>query len=60
MTKLTDFYCENCQNNNPDKAYCYDGGLGYEAYICTCCGYYYDNFKTGQNKADDFSNQFKH
>jgi len=42
-----------CGNKDPKKTYFYDGSLGYEATICTCCGRYYDMY--GEQEADKFS-----
>ena len=57
---ITRFICD-CGNKDPKKAYAYDGCLGYEAIVCTCCGRYYDfdeNGKFRRNKPDDWSKQF--
>ena len=45
-----------CGNINPKKVKEYDGMLGYEALICTCCGRYEDH--TGEHKPDKFSSKF--
>lgn len=52
---ITKFTC-SCGNTNPEKAKSYDGALGYEVIVCTCCGRYYDH--TGEHPADDWSKQF--
>jgi len=52
---ITKFEC-TCGNHNPQKAYHYDGCLGYEALVCKVCGKYYDY--TGEHEADDFGKQF--
>ena len=49
------FNC-SCGNTNPKDTHEYDGCLGYEAIVCTCCGTYYDN--TGEHLPDDWSKQF--
>lgn len=46
------FEC-SCGNTDPKKTYTYDGALGYEAVVCTCCGRYYDHY--GEHEADAFS-----
>jgi hypothetical protein len=54
------FICD-CGNKDPKKAYAYDGCLGYEAIVCTCCGRYYDFDEQGKfrkNQPDDWSKQF--
>ena len=48
----------SCGNTDPDRTYFYDGALGYEALICTCCGIYYDN--EGSHEPDEFSLQYQH
>jgi len=52
---ITKFIC-TCGNTNPKKAKSYDGCLGYEALICTCCGTYYDY--TGKHEPDDWSKKY--
>ena len=49
------FEC-SCGNKDPKKTYFYDGALGYEATICTCCGRYYDY--SGEHEADKFSKRY--
>ena len=50
---IKEFKCECCGNNDPKKAYYYDGCLGYEAIVCQCCGTYYDHY--GVHDLDEFS-----
>jgi len=52
---VTAFKCK-CGNTNPKKAKEYEGMLGYEAIICTCCGRYADH--NGIHEADEFSLNF--
>ena len=52
---INEFKCV-CGNDDPKKAYYYDGCLGYEAIICKKCGCYYDH--EGKHIADNFSKQF--
>jgi hypothetical protein len=52
---ITKFTC-SCGNTDPSKAKYYDGCLGYEALICTCCGRYYDH--TGEHEPDNWSKNF--
>lgn len=52
---ITKFNC-TCGNTNPNKAVLYEGFLGYEAMICTCCGRYYD--EESEHEADEFSMKF--
>ena len=49
---IISFNCD-CGNTNPQKARMYDGALGYEAMVCTCCGRYYDHF--GAHLPDEWS-----
>lgn len=49
------FNC-SCGNTDSKKAKHYEGMLGYEAIVCTCCGTYYDC--TGEHPADDWSNNY--
>lgn len=53
--KVKTFTCP-CGNTNPERTAFYDGGLGYEAVICTDCGNYSDF--NGENKADEWSLAF--
>ena len=52
---IQNFYCP-CGNKDPKKAHHYDGALGYEAFICKCCGIYFDY--EGQHEADVWSKNF--
>lgn len=52
---ITKFTC-TCGNTDPKKAKAYEGCLGYQALICTCCGRYYDHI--GKHDADKFSKSF--
>jgi hypothetical protein len=54
---ITQLNC-TCGNTDPQKAYEYDGMLGYEAIVCTVCGRYYDHVGTGEHEADEWSQQF--
>lgn len=49
------FNC-SCGNTDPQKAYAYDGCLGYEALVCTVCGKYYDY--TGEHPVDKWSEHY--
>jgi len=44
-----------CGNKDPRKAVAYDGCLGYEAIICSCCGRYSDY--NGLHEADEWSKE---
>ena len=57
MGTIVKFNC-SCGNTDTKKAYAYDGGVGYEALICMCCGRYYDHVGTGEHEKDDWSEQF--
>lgn len=52
---IKSFTC-SCGNTDPKKAKIYEGCLGYEALVCTCCGKYYDN--EGEHQADKWSTDF--
>ncbi len=50
---LTSFDCHNCDNNDPKQSVLYDGLLGYQAVICSCCGAYGDHLDS--YPADEWS-----
>ena len=43
----------SCGNTDVKKALYYDGCLGYDAIVCTCCGRYSDY--NGEHSKDDWS-----
>lgn len=52
---VTEFNCK-CGNTDPKQVKEYEGCLGYEALICTCCGRFYDHH--GINNPNNFSLAF--
>lgn len=57
MSTIVEFKCK-CGNTDTNKAYAYDGAVGYEALVCMCCGRYYDHVGDGEHEKDDWSEQF--